>query len=295
MKSNRLKDLIRNQSHSVSFEEYRLRYATERFLVRIQKSNFRDKIILKGGFLLGTIYQIEQRTTKDLDTLISSISSDRNTIFDMLTGIISIEFNDGVSFELIDLQDSQLNRVYDGYRAKLKMNFIDEKTFVQFDLDLGVGDKVTPSPRLIEIPLLFNESKHETEVVMLYSYPLETILAEKTEIILTLGTSNSRMKDFYDIYLILSDSNRPTVKESYIAFHNTWSFRHNDEAINEELFEDWFFTIDELISDTSIKNQSWKNYIKDREYAKELKIEDILQEFKLFIVEFFEIFQQESK
>lgn len=295
MKSNRLKDLIRNQSNSISFEEYRLRYATERFLVRIQESNYRDKLILKGGFLLGTIYQIEQRTTKDLDTLISNISSDRNTVFGMLKDIVSIDFDDGVSFELIDLQDSQLNRVYDGYRAKLKMIFIDEKTFVQFDLDLGVGDTITPSPKLIEIPLLFNESKHETEVIELYSYPLETILAEKTEIILTLGTSNSRMKDFYDTYLILSDSNRPTIEESYIAFYNTWSFRHKDETINEELFEDWFFTIDELISDNSIKNQSWKNYIKDREYAKELKIEDILQKFKVFIEELFGIFQQENK
>lgn len=69
MNSNRLKDLIKNQSTSISSEEYRIRYATERFLLRIQKSSYRDNLILKGGFLLGTLFKVEQRTTKDLDTL----------------------------------------------------------------------------------------------------------------------------------------------------------------------------------------------------------------------------------
>lgn len=293
MKPNRLKDLIKNQASSVSFEEYRLRYATERFLVRIQASAYKDKLILKGGFLLEAIYQIEQRTTKDLDTLINDFSSDRENVSTMLKEIMSIDLNDGVNFELVTLHDSQLNRVYDGYRAKIKMNYQDEETYIRFDLDLGVGDTITPSPKLIKIPLLFNETKHKKDVVELFSYPLETILAEKTEIIVTLGTSNTRMKDFYDIHLILNDPNCPTLEEIYVAVKNTWSFRHNDQSISQELFEDWLFTIDELISDQSIKD-AWKNYIENRSYAQNLNIEHILQQFKIFVEELQTVFQQQN-
>lgn len=292
MKPNRLKDLIKNQNSSVSFEEYRLRYATERFLVRIQASAYKDRLILKGGFLLEAIYQIGQRTTKDLDTLINNFSADRENVSTMLEEIMSIDLNDGVNFELVNLQDSQLNRVYDGYRAKIKMNFQDEETYIRFDLDLGVGDTITPSPKLIQIPLLFNETKQKKEVVELFSYPLETILAEKTEIIVTLGRSNSRMKDFYDIHLILNDPNCPTLEEIYVAVKNTWSFRHNDQPISQELFEDWLFTIDELISDQAIK-AAWKNYNENRSYAQNLTIEHILQQVKIFVEKLYVVFQQE--
>lgn len=68
MKSSRLKDLIKNKDSSISFKEYRIRYATERFILRLQKSKYRDKFVLKGGFLLGVYYDINQRTTSDLDT-----------------------------------------------------------------------------------------------------------------------------------------------------------------------------------------------------------------------------------
>ena len=71
MKSNRLKDLIKTENSEISFEEYRIRYATERFLLRLQESEYKDNFIIKGGFLLGTIFKVEQRTTKDLDTLLT--------------------------------------------------------------------------------------------------------------------------------------------------------------------------------------------------------------------------------
>ena len=99
------------------------------------------------------------------------------------------------------------------------------------------------------------------------------------------------MKDFYDIHLILNDPNCPPLEEIYVAVKNTWSFRHNDQPFSQELFEDWFFTIDELISDQSIK-KSWKNYIENRSYAQNLSIEHILQQFKNFVEELQTVFHQ---
>lgn len=79
----------------------------------------------------------------------------------MIESIIQIDLNDNVKFELIKLIDSQQQRIYDGFKAKLKMTFLDERTFVNFDLDLGVGDTITPEAQKINIPLLFNEVRDE--------------------------------------------------------------------------------------------------------------------------------------
>lgn len=285
MKSSRLRDLIKNQDRSISFEEYRLRYVSERFLMRMQKSQYKDNFILKGGFLLGAIYKTEQRTTKDLDTLLKNTSADRVNVEKMLEDIIGIDLGDAVHFELVELLDAQKQRVYDGFRAKLKMSFSTERTYILFDLDIGVGDTVTPGPKIVEIPLLFNENKGEQAVISLYSCPLETILAEKTEIILTLGLKNSRMKDFYDIQLILNDPNKPDITESYNAFENTWRFRHPQQPIDGEIFNDWQFVIEELKEDDQIKEVAWKNYTKDREYAKNLRLESILQQFHSYLLD----------
>ncbi|MFK4935461.1 nucleotidyl transferase AbiEii/AbiGii toxin family protein [Lactococcus garvieae] len=283
MNSNRLKDLIKNQDTSISSEEYRIRYATERFLLRVQKSSYRDNLILKGGFLLGTLFKVEQRTTKDLDTLITDLSVSREQVKTMLESIIQIDLNDNVKFELIKLIDSQQQRIYDGFKAKLKMNFLDERTFVNFDLDLGVGDTITPEAKKINVPLLFNEVKGEKSEIALLAYPLETILAEKTEIILNLGTNNSRMKDFYDVHLLLNDPQKPDNELLYQAFENTWKFRHPTLTIDSERFEDWYYVIESILEDEKMNNISWNNYIKDRLYAKNLKLKSIVLQFKLYL------------
>ncbi|WDA67279.1 nucleotidyl transferase AbiEii/AbiGii toxin family protein [Lactococcus lactis] len=285
MNSNRLKDLIKNQDTSISSEEYRIRYATERFLLRVQRSSYRDKLILKGGFLLGTLFKVEQRTTKDLDTLITELSVSREQVETMLESIIQIDLNDNVKFELIKLIDSQQRRIYDGFKAKLKMNFLDERTFVNFDLDLGVGDTITPEAKKINIPLLFNEVKGEKTEIALLAYPLETILAEKTEIILNLGTNNSRMKDFYDMHLLLNDPRKPDNELLYQAFENTWIFRHPNLSIDNERFEDWYYVIESILENDKMNSISWHNYIKDRLYAKDLNLKNIVLQFKRYLEE----------
>lgn len=140
MKSNRLKDLIKAENSEISFEEYRIRYAAERFLLRLQESDYRDNFIIKGGFLLGTIFNVKQRTTKDLDTLLKDIATDRDSIIRMLKTIIAIDLNDELQFELLNLLDTQQGRTYDGFRAKFKMTFLEGNSSIHFDLDIGVGD-----------------------------------------------------------------------------------------------------------------------------------------------------------
>lgn len=292
MNYDRLRDLIKNQTTDISFEDYKLRYAGERFLMRLKQTPFKNSLILKGGFLMGILYKIDQRSTKDLDASIRELHADSENVKRMLQEIMAVDLNDGVSFVLVDLVDTQKQGSYGGFRAKMRMNFEGE-TYISFDLDLGIGDIVTPGPQIVEIPLLFNESKGKNEVLNLLSYPLETIFAEKTETILTLGTKNTRMKDFYDIHLIMGDPNKPSVERCYKAFINTWEFRHN-KKVTDQSFEDWLWTIDELMANARKNDISWQKYVKDRSYAQSAEFIGILEAFKTYITELEEIFNRQS-
>lgn len=283
MKTDRLRDLIKNKDPKISFDEYRMRYAAERFLMRVQQSSYRDRLILKGGFLLGVIYQIEQRTTKDLDIMVKDFHATRESVEQMLEEIVAIELEDLLHFELVNVLDTQKNRIYEGYRAKMKMH-MDGNTVFLFDLDIGVGDVITPKPNHITIPLLFNEKKGENNSIAIYSYPIETVLAEKMETILSLGKQNSRMKDFYDIHLLLNDPDLPPINQLYEAFYNTWTFRHN--AIDEEIFDDWQYTLNALLNDPTLKNQVWVNYIRTRPYAQAVRWDAIIAQLTSYLMEF---------
>lgn len=283
MNSDRLRDLIKAKKGSIaSAEELRIRYATERFLLRVQASPYKDKLILKGGFLLGTIYKIENRTTKDLDALVKDIAADRESVKSMLEEIITIDLNDDVSFELGNFSNSQHERKYTGFRAKLTMQHLNSTAKIAFDLDLGVGDVVTPEPKVLTFNLTFKEQKGENERITMYSYPIETVLAEKVETIFALGIQNTRMKDFYDIHLLLNDPNKPSLENLYEAFNKTWIFRH--DQIEDADFEDWLYLVNELKDNQNFKKGLWQNYITNREYAQSLSWGEIIDELIEYII-----------
>ncbi len=294
MKATRLRDLIRNKPAGISFEEYRIRYTTERFLLRLQKSDYRDNFVIKGGFLLGSLFEIKNRTTKDLDTLLKEMPAEKEKVKMILEEICRIDLDDNIHFELLDLLAAQNERVYDGFHAKVLMKFLEENAVIRFDLDIGVGDTITPQARSVDIPLLFNEEKGVHDVIQLQTYPLETILAEKVETILDLGVKNTRMKDFYDVYLILNAPDRPNLINLFQAFTNTWHFRHKHSVIDEELFEDWFFTVDEIIESKEMNTIYWPNYTKDREYAIHLELREITRQLRGYLEELLQLFEKNN-
>ena len=196
MKNTRLTDLIATRNDDIGIENYRIRYATERFLTRLSASQYKEKFVLKGGFLIGVTYNLSQRTTKDLDTALIDFKSDAQSIERVITEICNIDLEDQVLFKLKELTSSQDMRIYPGYRAKLKMMFPDGNTRIDFDLDIGVGDRITPEAKKIKIPLIFNEVKGVEKQIEVLAYPKETIQAEKLETILTRGKVNTRMKDY---------------------------------------------------------------------------------------------------
>lgn len=288
MQSARLSDLIRGlkmkDGETINDQELRIRYALERFLTRLSRSEYRDNFVLKGVFLMGTIYNIGQRATKDLDTVGKNLSAEQEEIRKALQNVSELDLNDGVTFIVSEITRTQEQRRYSGFRAKMIMHFNGEQARVNFDLDIGVGDVITSAASNMDLKLTFNEARGENESITILAYPLQSILAEKLETVLEKGIINSRMKDFYDLRLMLSDPNRPTINLCYAAFENTWILRHGS-VIDEELFEDWLFVIEDVENNETVNQVFWPNYVKDRKYTQDIEFNQITQQVKDFILE----------
>lgn len=278
MKEERFRDISKQltKKKSISQQELDVRYASERFLKRVAKSEYHSHFIIKGGFIQGHYYAIEQRTTRDLDTLIRDYDARKSQVESMLIEIMQVALDDGVAFELKALEDSQVERQYQGFRAKIIMSFVEGKRIIPLDIDIGVGDVVTPEPVLLEILLLFQEEKGANDTISVNAYPRETILAEKLEIILDMGTQTTRMKDFYDVYCLLIDSHLENEKLCFTALQNTWNYRHPDKCLDTEVGEDWQFQLNDIATDKKLK-EYWVNYTRSRDYAKNVTFETIVQ------------------
>ena len=140
MRSARLSDLIRGlkvkDGETINVQELRIRYALERFLTRLSRSEYRDNFVLKGGFLMGTIYNIGQRSTKDLDTMVKNLVAEQEEIRKVLQAISVIDLSDGITFHVSEINRTQDQRRYSGFRAKMIMRFDGEQARVNFDLDV---------------------------------------------------------------------------------------------------------------------------------------------------------------
>lgn len=170
----------------------------ERIIERISISNYQDNFILKGGLLLSAMFGVDIRTTKDMDTSITGINVEREKLVPILNEILSIDLNDNVLFEIINITDIRDSDYYGGNKYHIVGKFSNVK--VNLEIDISTGDRVNPKKLKYNYPLLFSEKS-----VIICSYNLEIILAEKIETILRRSSYNSRMKDYYDVYFILTN------------------------------------------------------------------------------------------
>ena len=193
----------------------------ERFLSRLGRSSYVDKLIFKGGFLLSYLIKIG-RETIDIDFLLTKMKAEKNLLQEICEEISAIPSNDGFnfSFSKIDLL-SQPHMDYPGYRITLNASFAQMKDKIH--IDIGIGDVVTPQQ--VELNLYQYKGKpFFEESVSLHVYPIESIFAEKLETILYKGSGNSRMKDYHDLYL-LSRGNLTEFQKLKAAIQKTCSNR----------------------------------------------------------------------
>ena len=259
--------------YNLNYYESLQRFMFERILERISVSKYQDNFILKGGLLLAAMFGVENRTTKDMDTTITGIDISKDKMVNVLNKILSIDLNDGVKFDIVSITDIREEDEYGGnkYHITGRVN----STKVNLEIDITTGDKVTPKELKFKYPLLF-----EDRSILINSYNIETILAEKIETILRRGKYNSRMKDYYDIYFFLTKlRNEIDINILKDAIDNTFTKRESFEYLN-----DHSEIIKSIIDSDRIKT-NWKSYSKKNSYVNNLEVNQIMFLLNDFIKE----------
>lgn len=250
---------------NIDYYELLQRFMFERILERISISKYNDNFILKGGLLLSAIFGIDNRATKDMDTTVKGLDVSEEIMVNILNEILSINLNDGVKFALINITNIREGDEYGGNKYHIVGRF--QNMRVNLEIDISTGDKVTPRELKYKYPLIFSDKE-----ITISSYNIETILAEKIETVLKRGIYNSRMKDFYDIYVFINNfSNDINYDDLLSAMKNT--FKKRDSL---DVLEDYKKILNEL-KDNERLNSLWNKYINKRNYAKNIDFFTIIE------------------
>jgi predicted nucleotidyltransferase component of viral defense system len=225
------------QKENLYFQQIITRYLHERLLYRVSLSEYKSSFVLKGGNLMYAIEGLYTRPTMDIDMLARNIDNDKENIKNIFKRICEINYkNDCVQFnsESITILVIAQEKKYSGLRLLIDTQLDSIRQTIQ--IDIGFGDVVTPAPIILSYPVLLNEL--ESPIILAYS--LETVIAEKFHAMLTLGNFNSRMKDFYDVFILLKRSNLD-IKNITEAIEATFRRRNEFLEENPAFFQDVYY------------------------------------------------------
>jgi len=239
-------------------------YMLERLLERITLSKYRDKLILKGGFLIASMIGVDLRTTVDMDATIKNIKINRYNIIEVMNEIITIEVDDGIKFAIQSISDIHEESEYDDFRMILVANYLTIKTHIQ--VDFTTGHVIIPHEIEYSYKLMFEE-----RTIKVMAYNLNTIFAEKIEAILSRNITGTRMRDYYDVYILIS-LNKKTIKKQEVvdAIKIKAKERNTLNYVN-----DYKNLLEKIGSDAKI-NKLWSAYQKEYNYAKDINFTDII-------------------
>lgn len=239
-------------------------YMYERFLERLSLSNYKDNFIIKGVFYLSTLFGLENRSTMDIDVAVRSVDFTESKMVKIINEILKINLNDNVVIVLDKIEKIREENEYSGYRFTLvcKLDNIREK----FRFDVATWDPITPSEIRYNYSTLFGE-----RTVSLWAYNIETVLAEKIETIMTRNILGSRMKDYYDIYLIISLMlDKINISHLKRALYETFKKRGSLNCFSHPNVN-----LDNIKED-EMMNVKWKAYQRKNAYAKNISLDDII-------------------
>ena len=247
---------------SITVGEVIQNYMFERFLERLSVSEYKDNLIIKGGLLLSSIIGIDTRTTMDIDTCLKGIKINEEKLHLILENILSIDLNDNVDFELLNSKPIKEENEYNGLRFKILAKFDGLKTYLS--IDIATGDIITPKEIAYKYKLLF-----ENRSIELMAYNLETIIAEKFQTVIARGVLNSRMKDYYDLYYLITYKRKNITNEILKKAIKT-TFKKRGTEIKD------IPIILERIRKSDFLNDVWQNYVKKHDFAKEISYKNVI-------------------
>lgn len=263
-----LKAKIRNlaRQKDMSAQVVLQNYMFERFIDRLSQSDYSDKFILKGGMLIAAIVGIDNRSTMDMDITIKNYPINVEMISKAIHEICAIAIDDNVYFSFSGIESIRDGNVYGGYRVTIISEYDGIKTPMQ--IDITTGDRITPKEVFYQYKMNFKEGS-----IHVWSYNIETILAEKVETILRRGELNTRPRDFYDVY-ILTKTQFFDHSVFIEALRTTASHR---EATH--IFNNIVNRLDEICVSEDLRNR-WLKYTNDYRYAVGITYEDVIDSIR---------------
>ena len=270
--ARQLKDLIRNLSKKKSADAQILmrNYMMERFLERISLSEYKNQFVLKGGMLVAAMVGLDARATMDLDATIKGTDVSVEDVEMIISQIISIPLDDGVSFRIKRISEIMEEADYPGVRVSMETKF--DGVITPLKIDISTGDIITPR----EIKYNFNLML-EDRTIEVWAYNLETVLAEKLETVISRNVTNTRMRDFYDIYILQKLYGEQLLKDVlWDALVATAKKRETLEQIETEDIDEVF---DEIQS-SSVMENLWKAYQRNYSYAADIPWHTIMKSIR---------------
>lgn len=275
MNGEKLKNKIKKRAKEIGAQPQELMqmYFFERLLYRISISRYKFNFILKGGLLLSAIIGDERRTTSDMDTMIKGIDIESDELLKIIQEIINIETDDNISFEIEKAKDIRIDDIYGGVNVKLIAK--KDGLIVPLFIDITTKDPITPREIEFKYKSLFDDT-----YIKIMAFNKETIIAEKFETLIKDTETNTRAKDFYDLYIIIKDYWNDLDKTNLIkAIQNTCN-RRDSLYILDEIEERFDF-----IKESNILQNEWNKYKIAHLYAKDIEYADIMKNVNLIIEE----------
>ena len=227
--------------------------------------------MLKGGMLLTYSLGVQNRSTQDIDFLVKGFPIETVKLKKILEEILGDTNKKDIWFEINGTaEEIRAEDEYGGIRFHLIGHLANIR--IPFSIDIATGDPIYPLPRLERYSTILGDN------IELNMYPLETVLSEKLQTILTRAENNSRSKDFYDIYAILKNKFEVlNIMELKVAVSMTFSYRKTEISKEKAKF------IIRNINDDSLINERWKRYKKKNPYAKEIEFSEIIDSLNTLI------------
>ena len=269
MKRNTMsfKAIINNMAkeNNVAAQSVLQTYMLERLLERISISKYKDNFILKGGMLISAMLGIDSRTTMDMDTTIKGFPLTKDNITNIMDEICNIEIDDNVTLKINKVELIREDDDYGGYRITFETKYNNEMPVIM-KIDITTGDKITYKEIEYSFILMLEDRK-----IQIWSYNVETIIAEKFEAIVKRGVLSTRIRDYYDVYMLINTQNKiidkKTLKDAIIL-----TAQHRGTS---EIIKDWKKIVEKIANDSKMRQQ-WKRYQKDNFYAEEIEYTELI-------------------
>lgn len=240
-------------------------YMMERFLERLAQSEYRDNFIIKGGILVTAMIGVAHRSTMDIDTSMKNLNLSAEDALRVVNRVKDIDLDDGVSFDVKDVSNIMDEMEYPGIRVTMNANV--GRLITPLKIDISTGDVITPRAIEFNYDLLL-----EDRSISLWSYNLETILAEKLQTVLARGILNTRMRDFYDIRMLLDTYedkvNKAVLKDAFAATCKKRGTDHLQEQAEE---------IIKIIEADEQLQVLWRAYQKKYSYAADIDYASVIR------------------